>query len=119
STADTAVASSPCPTSTPTPTPTATPTPTPVTYQVTGNVFIDTYSNQNGIKDGAEVNYTAGGATVSVSTAPVTTVPVNASGTYLITGLTAGVYNFSINPPAGFLKSAGTVSPVSKNIVAN
>ena len=73
-----------------------TPTPTPSSYQISGNLYIDT--NKNGFKDVGEVNYT--GVAVAMSQGTITT---RGDGTYTISNLTPGTYTFSSSfLPSGY-----------------
>lgn len=104
--------STPTPTPTSTPTPTNTPTPTPVpTYTISGTVFIDT--NSNGVQDGGENGYH--GATITVTGGSSTTT--TGSGSYSLSGLTAGTYIVTVTVPSGY--NTTTTNPVNVPISAN
>jgi len=74
-----------------------------VTYTVTGNVYID--ANNNGVKDGGELNYS--GATVALTGNG--TQNTNALGNYTFNSVGAGNFNVTLTVPVGY--SATTVNP--------
>ena len=113
----------PTPTRTPTPTPTRTPTPTPTpvpTYTISGNVYIDDGAGTqcpgascgagNGLKDGAEVNYTATIPTIKIGAMNPTS---NSGGAYEFSGLTGGGTNYDVvlTAPPRYMISHGGISP--------
>lgn len=79
---------------------------------LTGNVFID--SNNNGIKDGAEVNYSGASTPISanLSGQTINGNTVSPAGTYSLSVASArSAYNVQLTIPAGYTLSHSGVSP--------
>ena len=91
----------------PTPTPTPTPTPAP-TYTISGDVFVDT--NNNGVKDGTEANYTA--SAITITSSPIGTVSAPCcTGAYTVSGVPNGSYSITLTVPSGYIISNGGLNP--------
>ena len=97
-------------TPTPTPTPTITPTPTGA-YTISGNVYVD--ANLNKVKDGSDVNYSAG-ATVTLSGSAAKTTTSDNLGNYIFSGLYIGNYNVALTTPSGYTNTTQCFSILSQ-----
>lgn len=101
------------PTTGPTVSPTAAPTPTPTPiqyYTISGSVFVDT--NNNGIKDVGESNYT--GPSLLVSLDNGRTVSTDTSGNYALYKMLPGSYSESMTLPSNYV--ATTPDPITLSI---
>lgn len=110
---------SPTPTNTPTPTPTNTPTPSPIpTYNITGNVFVD--SNHNGFRDSGEAPYQyVNVALESNSNGNIiqSNTTTDQSGNYSFNSLSQNTYTITLSLPTGY--GSTTTNPVTIPLSAN
>lgn len=91
----------------------STPIPTiaPNTYTISGAIFVDT--NNDGVKNGAEVNYTATTPTIKIGATNSTT---NTGGAYTFSGLAGNLsYNIQLTVPAGYVLSYSGANPNSNS----
>lgn len=84
----------------------------PLVYSISGNVFVDT--NRDGLKNGAETNYTASAITITSTGGTVSYfTPPNPSGKFNVGGpLLAGTYTiYYTNLPSGYKRIYPTTGP--------